>query len=157
MLQKIATGNTGLDRVMLDWLDNLRALGEGPDPVGVYRMVFNYLLKVGETTEADLLYQPFQLPDLSPPSSRIAERHGSKATMMRISDGPQDRAGVLCGLWMFDAVSLSTIGRPGVGPGCEGNVFTARQHPFRLCASSSSYELGDRFWTPTTRSSSSRS
>ncbi|MFI1463054.1 Rpn family recombination-promoting nuclease/putative transposase [Nocardia carnea] len=40
VLQKIATGNTGLDRAMLDWLDDLRALGEGPDPVGVYRMVF---------------------------------------------------------------------------------------------------------------------
>lgn len=54
VLQKIATGNTGLDRAMLDWLDDLRALGEGPDPVGVYRMVFTYLLKVGEATEADL-------------------------------------------------------------------------------------------------------
>src|SRR5690606_33673472 len=44
VLQKIAPGSTGLDRAMLDWLDDLRALGEGADPLGVYRMVFTYLL-----------------------------------------------------------------------------------------------------------------
>ena len=38
----------------LDWLDDLRELDSGPDPLGDYVTVLTYLMTVGETTENEL-------------------------------------------------------------------------------------------------------
>ncbi|MEU4314978.1 Rpn family recombination-promoting nuclease/putative transposase [Nocardia sp. NPDC024068] len=54
VLQRIAPKNTALGHDMLDWLEDLRALESGPDPLGDYLAVLTYLVTVGETAEADL-------------------------------------------------------------------------------------------------------
>ncbi|MFI1464737.1 Rpn family recombination-promoting nuclease/putative transposase [Nocardia carnea] len=54
VLQRIAPKNPALGRDMLDWLEDLRALESGPDPLGNYLTVLTYLVTVGETPEADL-------------------------------------------------------------------------------------------------------
>ncbi|MGW0183686.1 Rpn family recombination-promoting nuclease/putative transposase, partial [Nocardia sp. NPDC003345] len=54
VLQKIAPHNSRLGHDMLDWLEDLRALETGPDPLGDYLTVLTYLMTVGETTETDL-------------------------------------------------------------------------------------------------------
>ncbi|MGW0182058.1 Rpn family recombination-promoting nuclease/putative transposase [Nocardia sp. NPDC003345] len=54
VLQKIAPHNKGLGRDMLDWLEDLRALESGPDPLGDYVTVLTYIMTVGDTAETDL-------------------------------------------------------------------------------------------------------
>jgi hypothetical protein len=58
-------------------------------------------------------YQPDQSPDLSPPTSRIAERQGSKTKMIRISAEPAEP-----GLSSLIAISEELAGRLASGPVC---------------------------------------
>lgn len=54
VMQRIAPKNAALGRDMLDWLDDLRDLESGPDPVGDYLAVLTYAMAVGEAKEEDL-------------------------------------------------------------------------------------------------------
>lgn len=54
VLQKIAPKNRGLGRDMLDWLEDLRELESGPDPLGDYLTVLTYIMTVGDTPETDI-------------------------------------------------------------------------------------------------------
>ncbi|MGW0179871.1 hypothetical protein [Nocardia sp. NPDC003345] len=54
VLQKIAPHNRELGRDMLDWLEDLRALESGPDPLGDYLTVLTYIMTVGDTAETEL-------------------------------------------------------------------------------------------------------
>src|SRR3954468_7459795 len=62
------------------------------------------------------LYQPDQFPDLSPPVSRMAERHGSNTNKIRISDRPAEPGRSFLRLCSREPSMRSTSGRPSPGP-----------------------------------------
>src|SRR5215469_9587507 len=78
-----------------------------------------------------LRYQPRQSPDLSPPVSRIADRHGSKANSIRTSVRPADPGRSSLRLPIDEPTIESTKGRPSAGPTSASRV--DRVHYLRPC------------------------
>ena len=63
-----------------------------------------------------VLYHLSHCPDLSPATSRIAARHGSKTSKFLISLRPDDGGRSSCMFVIRYAVMESTSGRPSAGP-----------------------------------------
>src|ERR1051325_2737099 len=77
-----------------------------------------YITNASSASGIAVRYQRVHCPDLSPATSSTADRHGSNTNRMRNSDAPADGGRSSFMLDNRDDFTVSTNGRPRVGPFC---------------------------------------